>query len=119
MANSLEVRTPWLDKDVIEHAYGQIPPEWKCTFGERRRIQNLMARRYLPKSFVHNRKQGFSVPMDGWMRQTDLSMYFNHLPDGLFDKKEIDRLVAGQRKGRTNGARLFALVMLSLANPKN
>ena len=35
------------------------------------------------------------------------------LPVGLIDRRETERLIAGHKKGRANGARLLALVMLS------
>ena len=115
MANSLEVRSPWLDVRLIEHAYSRIPSHWKATRRERRRVQNLMAHRYLPKKFVLNRKQGFSVPMDAWMKGSDMEVYLGGLPRNLFNHKMIESLVAGQKKGRTNGARLFGLIMLALS----
>jgi len=68
MANSLEVRTPFLDHRLVEHAFGMIPSKWKVTTSERRRLQNLMAKLHLPEGFELNRKQGFSVPMDEWMQ---------------------------------------------------
>ena len=79
MANSLEVRTPFLDHRLVEHAFGAIPSDWKCSVTERRRVQNLMAKRHLPAGFELNRKQGFSVPMDEWMRGASLEQTL--LPD--------------------------------------
>lgn len=113
MANGLEVRTPFLDHQLVEFAYANIPTEWKCNSKERRRIQNLMAARYLPESFELHRKQGFSVPMDSWMRSTDFDLLFDSLPTEIFSHKFIKSLISGQMKGRKNGARLFSLFMLS------
>jgi asparagine synthase (glutamine-hydrolysing) len=116
MANSLEVRTPFLDHRLIEFAFSQIPSEWKCNLNERRRIQNLMAKKYLPKEFELNRKQGFSVPMDQWIRDAPMDKLIEEIPQDIFNTNFIKDLIAGQRQGRTNGARLFALLMLSLSN---
>ena len=33
MANSLEVRAPMLDKDIIEYAFNQVPSKFKATTG--------------------------------------------------------------------------------------
>jgi hypothetical protein len=37
------------------------------------------------------------------------------LPDCI-EKTEVHRLIIGHMRGRTNGARLFALIMLAIAN---
>ena len=115
MANSLEVRTPFLDYRLVEHAFREIPPYWKCTTDERRRVQNLMAKKFLPKGFALNRKQGFSVPMDQWMQTANAQEQLATLPRDLINSTEVMRLHRGQLKNRTNGARLFALFMLEKA----
>jgi asparagine synthase (glutamine-hydrolysing) len=114
MANSLEVRTPFLDHRLVEHAFGAIPPQWKCTVAERRRVQNLMAKRWLPEGFELNRKQGFSVPMDGWMREAGVTDMLEPSLSGLFNSQAISALRIGLDKGRSNGARLFCLLILGL-----
>jgi len=114
MANSLEVRTPFLDYRIVEHAYGMIPSEWKVNLTERRRVQKLMAKKYLPKDFDLNRKQGFSVPMDEWMRNSNIRDRLEGLSSEYFNRKEVDSLVSGLMNGRANGARLFALMMFAI-----
>ena len=115
MANSLEVRCPFLDHHLIEFAFSKIPHYWKSNLKERRPIQNLLAKKHLPKDFIIDRKQGFSIPMDNWMQKVDLNEYLNELPKAIFNKNFIENLIKGQRNGRTNGARLFSLLMLTYA----
>lgn len=114
MANSLEVRTPFLDHRLVEHAFGAIPSEWKCSVSERRRVQNLMAKRHLPEGFEANRKQGFSVPMDGWMRGADVQERLSDLAPEHIQSAAVEQLIYGQKRGRRNGSRLFALAMLNM-----
>ena len=116
MANSLEVRSPFLDYRLIEYAFKNIPNEWKVTLDERRRIQNLMAKKHLPKEFELNRKQGFSIPMDNWLRAGNISEKLSMLPSGLINSNAVTELVTGLNRGRSNGARLFCLIMLALSN---
>jgi len=116
MANSLEVRTPFLDHRLIEFAFSRIPSEWKCNLNERRRVQNLMAKKYLPKEFELNRKQGFSIPMDAWIRDAPMDQLIEEIPQDIFNINFIKDLVVGQSRGRTNGARLFALIMFNLSS---
>jgi len=115
MANSLEVRTPFLDYRLVEFAFSRIPSKWKCNLNERRRLQNLMAKKHLPKEFELNRKQGFSIPMDAWMREAPLDRLIEEIPQDIFNLNFVKELVTGQSRGRTNGARLFALMMLNLS----
>ena len=95
-ANSLEVRTPFLDHKLIEFAFSRIPSDWKCTVNERRRVQNLMAKKFLPRTFEINRKQGFSIPMDEWLRNTQLDCLIELLPNDVFNVGYIRKLIAGQ-----------------------
>lgn len=112
MYNSLEVRAPMLDYRMVEYCYSRIAPALKVSSSETRRIQNQMARSHLPSNYELNRKQGFSIPMEYWLKNIDLFSYFERLPSDLFDMREMESLVCGQEKGRTNSARLFALLML-------
>ena len=117
MAHSLEVRSPFLDHRLIEFAFGRIPSEWKVQGGESRRIQRILGGRWLPKDLDINRKQGFSIPINEWLRsdgERGLMARMEGLPD-VIDLDEVRRLVRGHLKGRANGARLFALLMLAIA----
>ena len=117
MAHSLEVRAPLLDHRLIEFAFGRVPSRWKVHGGESRRLQRILARRWLPPELDVNRKQGFSIPINEWLRaegEQALMRRMDGLPD-VIDLDEVRRLVRGQLKGRANGARLFALLMLAIA----
>lgn len=117
MMNSLEVRCPFLDYRLIEYAFGQIPSEWKVKDGETRRIERLLAKRLLPGNMTNHRKQGFSIPMDDYLRADNGAMlreFSQYLPESI-NKNEMNSLIEGHQKGRANGARLYSLLMLSLA----
>jgi asparagine synthase (glutamine-hydrolysing) len=118
MANSLEVRSPFLDYRLVEHAYKLIPTQLKVTTREQRYLQKLMAKKYLPKEFVMNRKQGFSIPMDLWMKNIPLEQFLSKNLKNIFNTSFISDLVFGQSNGKRNGARLYALNMLKLMDNK-
>jgi len=67
MRHALEVRAPFLDTDVIDFA---------ATLPDRERVRGLTTKvflkryalRYLPRSVVHRRKRGLSVPLSSWLR---------------------------------------------------
>ena len=117
MANSLEMRAPLLDYRLIEFAFGAIPSDWKVSGGETRRIQKILASRWLPNELDIHRKQGFSIPLDDWLRQLPRAwheQWLDRLP-AIIDKNEAESLIIGLYEGRANGARIFALMMLGLA----
>lgn len=121
MANSLEMRSPFLDYRLVEYAFARIPSNWKVQGAETRRIQRILAKRLLPPDLDTNRKQGFSIPMDAWLRQDGCRRVedaIEYLPESIA-RKEVHNLIAGQMRGRANGSRLFALIMLGIAAKNN
>jgi len=117
MANSLEARTPFLDYRLVEFAFSKIPSNWKVQGAETRRVERILGQRLLPPQLDTRRKQGFSIPLDDWMRADKCSMvrnYASYLPDCI-SRDEIKRLIIGLQQGRANGARLYALLMLGIA----
>lgn len=67
MANSLEVRAPILDKEVIEFA-ATLPSEMKFHNGEKKHILKQAFKRLLPDDILYRKKMGFSVPLASWLR---------------------------------------------------
>jgi asparagine synthase (glutamine-hydrolysing) len=117
MACSLEVRTPFLDHRLIEFAFSQVPSHWKVWRHESRRLQRLLANQWLPRDLDINRKQGFSIPINEWLRkegEEGLMLLMAGLPD-VINLDEVSHLVRGHIAGHANGGRLFALIMLAIA----
>jgi len=67
MANSLEVRAPILDHNVIEFA-ASIPPELKHNRGEKKYVLKHAFAKILPREIMYRKKMGFSVPLADWLR---------------------------------------------------
>jgi len=117
MAHSLEMRCPFLDHRLIEFCFSKVPEAWKVTGGETRRLQIRLARSMLPDTLDLNRKQGFSIPVDQWLRAEPrhrLEQRFDALPD-FIRRDQVHALLDGLHAGRANGARLFSLLMLAVA----
>ncbi len=67
MAVSLELRAPFLDHVLLEHA-ARIPAAWHFEGGQTKAfLRDTLRRRLLPAALVR-RKQGFSVPLRDWCR---------------------------------------------------
>jgi asparagine synthase (glutamine-hydrolysing) len=115
MLNSLEVRAPMLDVRVIEFAFRRVPSELKTSAACRKVLLKKLASRVLPPAFDQRRKQGFSIPLSAWLRFGPWQERFREvlLDRGqvLFDRGVIEEILAGQSRGRSNGERLFGLVI--------
>ena len=67
MAYGLEVRSPFLDPDVVELALA-LPDHWKQQGMTRKRILMDTFRDLLPEEIFSRRKMGFGVPIARWLR---------------------------------------------------
>ncbi len=67
MANSLEVRAPILDYNVVEYA-ATIPSYLKYKNGEKKYILKRSFHEILPDDILYRKKMGFSVPLADWFR---------------------------------------------------
>ena len=117
MLNSLEVRAPFLDKDLIEFAFKDVPSSLKATSKNNKILLKNLAKKVLPNDFVNNRKQGFSIPMNDWLKKGSFLDFFQDIlldPQTIFNRKVIEKLLKHQDRGFNNGERLFALVMFEL-----
>lgn len=121
MAHGLELRVPLLDHRLVEFCFGRIPDRCKVEGSVTRRIERKLARRMLPADFVLDRKQGFSVPLDDWLRTGKCEIVRDHIPHlpPVIVRREVERLIEGQMRGRSNGARLFSLLMLAISAKNN
>lgn len=117
MLNSLEIRAPFLDHRLIEYAFGQVPDRLKSTTTDKKILLKSLATKILPKQFNLRRKQGFSIPLNRWLKNgpyKDLFMDTLICSNSLFDQDLIKKIFDGQMRGHNNGERLFALVLFEL-----
>jgi asparagine synthase (glutamine-hydrolysing) len=117
MLCSLEVRAPFLDPRLVEFAFGRVPDAMRATADQRKILPRRLAERMLPPTLDLARKQGFTLPLRAWLKGEWGEFIEDVLtsgPEDLFDRRVVRQLLAGQRKGRTNMHRLFALTMVEL-----
>jgi asparagine synthase (glutamine-hydrolysing) len=66
MAHSLEVRVPYLDKEIVEYVE-RLPASYKIRNGSRKWLHRQVCKDFLPKSFLKRKKRGFAVNVvDDW-----------------------------------------------------
>ena len=68
MAHSLEVRSPFLDKEVFKVA-SRVPTNLRVNRGGTKYAFRRAAARHLPESFARRKKLGFPVPVRLWLRE--------------------------------------------------
>ena len=68
MANSLEVRSPFLDYRVIEFGLS-LPSKYKVSGRENKYILREIARSFVPKELINRPKMGFGIPRARWLRE--------------------------------------------------
>ena len=119
MANSLEVRSPFLDYKVIEFA-ARLPLEYKVRDGVGKYLLKKTLERYLPPEILYRRKKGFSIPLAKWLRgnmrhfaQEILFDVGQDLP--YFRSKQVQRLFVAHLERKGNYAtHLWAIINLYL-----
>jgi asparagine synthase (glutamine-hydrolysing) len=88
MANSLEVRVPFLDHDVVNYVFS-LPQHYKIDKTSRKKILKDAFRDMLPQELYNRPKQGFEVPLLNWFR--------SELKDSILDKWLGDDFIRSQK----------------------
>ena len=120
MANSLEVRAPFLDHPLMEMA-ASLPPSLKIQGLEKKYLLKRAMAELLPVEILNRPKQGFIVPIDHWFRHDLQEMAYDTLLDprslgrGYFRPEVVRRLLDEHVRGVQNFHRqLWNLLMLEL-----
>ena len=87
MANSLEVRVPFLDYRVVDFLFS-LPVEYKIDASGRKKILRDAFRNILPNELYTRKKQGFEVPLLKWFRTELKSTITDDLLSEKFLKKQ-------------------------------
>ena len=85
MMNSLEVRSPYLDVDLVDFVR-RIPSNFKYRNGQTKYILKKALEGVLPKAVLYRRKHGFGIPVGKWFREQRLLVDFSEeIPFGSKD----------------------------------
>jgi asparagine synthase (glutamine-hydrolysing) len=120
MAHSLEARAPLLDHVLVE-LVAQAPESAKVRGWQTKRLLRAAVQGLIPDEIRTRGKQGFGVPLAGWLRGPLRPMARDLLLDatarrrGLFRPDAVVRLLAEHDVGaRDHAKRLWALLCLEL-----
>lgn len=106
MAHSLELRVPFLDRQVLAAAQA-LPRRYRCT-GRRGKIAlRAAAARRLPPQLADAPKRGFPVPLADWLRQEKYyalvkAKLTGPVAERFFDTGALCALLDAHRAGKTN-----------------
>lgn len=98
MANGLEVRTPFLDFEVVNFVLS-LPDDYKINSSIRKRILQDTFKDLLPQQLYNRPKKGFEVPLLKWFRNEMKSLINDDLlskklieGQGIFNYQEVEKL---------------------------
>ena len=124
MANSVELRCPFLDWRLVEFTARRLPRSMKVRGREGKHLLKLVAEGPigLPRHIVRRPKWGFKVPVSEWFRSGILSASLQAtlldrrvLARGWYEEAALRRLVDDHLAGRVdNGRKLWILYQLEL-----
>lgn len=80
MAHSVEVRSPFLDYNIIEFARA-LPISFRYEKCRRKKILKDILKEYIPEEVFDQPKRGFAIPLAGWIRNELRSEFEENLTD--------------------------------------
>lgn len=118
MANSLELRVPFLDKEVMALA-GGLPVAYRVNQKNTKYAMRLAAKRHLPEEVAGRRKLGFPVPIRVWLRQDKFydmvrSAFLSETAERYFHTDQLLRLLKRHRAEQEDNSRKIWTVYMFL-----
>lgn len=119
MANSLELRSPMLDVNVVEWGVS-LPRKYKIKGFETKHILKDVARSLVPPELIDRPKMGFGIPRAEWLRTAMREMVIDTLTDNTatqrnwFNAVEVKRVINAHMAGEDKDHLLWPMLMLEL-----
>ena len=120
MAANLEVRVPFLNREMIEMA-ARMPPRLKLHGLTRKYMLKRALEGVLPKEVIWRRKAGFGAPIRSWLRGALRPLINDLLAEetvkqrGIFRPDEVKRVIEANFSGREDyNLQVFQLLGLEL-----
>ena len=121
MASSVEVRVPFLDRELVEWVAWNVPPSLKLNGATGKHILREAMRPLLPPEVLKQKKAGFGLPADYWLANDLIEMVDDLLSEsnirkrGLFEPAGVRRMIDEQRSGREDwSAQVWQFLTLEL-----
>ena len=104
MATGVEVRVPYLDKELVEFST-KIPPSLKLKNGKTKYLLKKVAEKYLPRDVIYRSKSGFGAPIRKWIINDMNNLINDYLSSetiikrGIFNHEKVSSLIEKNKKG--------------------
>ncbi|MFD1421291.1 asparagine synthase (glutamine-hydrolyzing) [Lactiplantibacillus songbeiensis] len=114
MAHSLELRTPFVDREVYNLA-AEIPADLRISHGTTKYILRKAVEDVVPEHVLHRKKLGFPVPIRFWLKDEMYDWAENIIKDSqtdqYFNKDYFLKLLSDHRDGvRDNSRKLWTVL---------
>ena len=118
MANSLELRVPFLDRKVFELAC-RIPTRCKVNASQTKIAMRGAAEMTIPAKTADKKKLGFPVPVRAWLREEKYAAVLRqafHTPaaERFFHTRELDKMLDQHLQGKRDNWRQLWCVFIFL-----
>jgi asparagine synthase (glutamine-hydrolysing) len=119
MANSLELRSPLLDVNVIEWGVS-LPRKYKIKGFETKHILKDVARSLIPANLIDRPKMGFGIPRAEWLRTEMKELVIDTLTDttasqrGWLDPVQVKKVLDFHMSGQDKDNLIWPMLMLEL-----
>ena len=120
MANSIEVRVPFLDNELVDYILS-VPADLKLKTGEKKYLLKKAFEDVIPHDILYGPKTGFSVPYSFWIQKPLFEYMKSMLFDeyirkiSLFDEVELRKIINVHEKGSGNfGFLLWKCLILAI-----
>ena len=118
MAHSLEVRVPFLDKEVFDFA-AKLPKETKIAAGTTKYIFRKAVSKFLPQETDERKKLGFPIPIRVWLRQDDwyqmvTDLFTSKAAEEFFRTEELLQLLKDHKNKKADNSRKIWTVLTFL-----
>jgi len=114
MANSLELRAPYLSRKLVEYA-ASLPIEFKYHKFEGKKILKNVYSAEIGKIGKYPRKKGFGSPVSQWILDHPNDFREAITGSNLFDNSELDLLFKEHKSHRKdNGQKIYSLLVYAM-----
>ena len=119
MANSLELRSPLLDVNVIEWGVS-LPRKYKIKGFETKHVLKDVARSLVPANLIDRPKMGFGIPRAEWLRTGMKELVIDTLTDttatqrGWLDPIQVKKVLDSHMSGQDKDNLIWPMLMLEL-----
>ena len=122
MLNSVESRSPFLNKDIVEFSTNKLDSFDLATDKQQKKFLKKFGQKYLPKNFIFDRKQGFSFPLIDIIQNPNQMKKVEQIlmsKSSLFEKQFIIKFLKMIIDSKIRPELLFCLLSIQLWINKN